>query len=103
LADVTQQRILEWPLLLIFYFTLIIYLRNELGYVFDQKKQKEKERKGWRKFLCVCYQLCLFCMLPVKGVYLRMSALDQELLFLFTKECLRGWVCSSTYPLLSSF
>lgn len=67
-ANLTQQRILEWPLLHIFSFVLIlclmkILLRNELGFMFDKKKMKELEL-----FLCVRYKLCLLCMLSMKDI-----------------------------------
>lgn len=70
LANLTQQRILEWPLLHIFSYVFILYLmkillRNELGFMFDQKEKKKKKLK---LFLCVRYKLCLFCMLSVKDI-----------------------------------
>ena len=68
LANLTQQRILEWPFLHIFSFVLIL-LSNENStkewawiYVWPT------EKKGLELFLCVRCKLCLFCMLSVKDI-----------------------------------
>lgn len=46
LANLTQQRTLEWPLLHFFFFFLCLMktllLRNELGFMFDQQKNKKR-------------------------------------------------------------
>ena len=66
LANLTQQRILEWPLLHIFSYVFILYLmkillRNELGFMFDQK---EKKKKSWSCFfVCAISFACSACCL----------------------------------------
>ena len=72
---------------------LMEILRNELGFMFHQKK-----KKGLEWFLCVHYKLCLFCMFSMKDI--SECQLFIKRCYSITWEYLREWVCRSTYPML---
>lgn len=101
-ANLTQQRILEWPLLHIF-FLCLNFVSNESStkewawiYVWQKKKKK---RKGWSCFfVCAisfaCYACCLWRTFQNVSFWPRAA----NVIYLRIPE--RVWVCWSTYPML---
>lgn len=97
-ANLTQQRILEWPLT--HFFLCLNFVSNESStkeWAWIYVWLKNKKRKGWSCFfVCALSFACSACFL--RKTLPNVSFWSRAAVFIYLT--IREWVCRSTYPML---